>query len=266
MTRRWYHEVSEEWMRRRHDVLTATDIVRLYPEYKRYLKLDPGTLMPGFAALWAEKMTDADVDTVSIGDAARGHIFEPYAVEAWNAQVKHQMYHWDDVVICNNGVGFSPDAMDVERKGQRARFDVDGMMLVDQDGVMQDAPAAVLEIKSYAPAHHMKCCMTPKLEQAEMLQVAVPFVVLPNLVQACLVFFCPGAPVSMKAFAYTRKDLEKQIEIVEGMAKLFEETAVECTEFANANGQLDAMCTVDEIWTNYLSQQEAESGGFVLRR
>ena len=181
MTRRWYHEVSEDWLRQRQNVLTATDVVRLYPEYKRYLKSDPGTVMPGFAALWAEKMSDVELDTSSVGEAARGHVFEPWAVDAWNKQVSHKMYHWDDVIICNDGVGFSPDAMDVEYHGSSARMDVNGMTMIGTDGVMQDCPGAVLEIKSYAPHHHMKCCMKPKLEQDELLQVAVPFVVFPHL-------------------------------------------------------------------------------------
>lgn len=257
MSKRWYHEVSEDWMRQRQLVLTATDIAKLLPEYKRMQKKqsDPGTIIPGFAALWAEKATGYEPDTSSVGKAARGHIFEPWAVEAWNRQVKHQMYHWDDVVICNGGVGFSPDAMDVECKATTARMDVMDNLMVDQHGVMQECPGAIVEIKSYAPAHHMKCCLKDKFEQDELLQVAVPFVVFPHLVQACLVFFCPEAPISMKAFAYTRKDLATQIEVIEDIAKVYRDNAELCMKFAAANDQLEAGCTEQEIWEDFLQSQ-----------
>ena len=80
----WYHEVSEDWLKARKNFLTATDIVGLIPEYKRYKKNGKAGIPPAFAALWEKKHSDIAVDPRSYKDAARGHILEPYAVYTYN--------------------------------------------------------------------------------------------------------------------------------------------------------------------------------------
>lgn len=114
MARRWYHEVSAEWLKARQAVLTATDVAGLLPEYKRYLKAgSPDVPTPGFSALWCKKHSDVYLDTGSSDAAARGHIMEPYAIDSWNQQANPTFYHWDDCIICNKMFGFSPDGMTV---------------------------------------------------------------------------------------------------------------------------------------------------------
>lgn len=253
--RKWYHEVSTEWLVERRSVITATEISKLIPELKRFKKAGGTGIAPGFAALWAEKMTDTEPDPSAFGPAARGHICEPWAVKAWNAQHERQMNHWDDVLIKRDGVGFSPDALDVPCLIDTVSFTVDdgeGLGMTSQDGLRQDAPWELLEIKSYDPGHHMKCCLKDRMEQDELMQIAVPFIVCPTMKKAHLIFFCPDAPISMKEFVYTRDDLKDLISIAEEVIACWNETCVLCTEFASANQELQALCSDDEIWAGYL--------------
>ena len=171
--RRWHHEVSAEWLEHRQQVLTATDVVNLLPEYKRYVKAgEPeDKLFPGFAALWCSKHSKGYLDTESQAAAARGHVMEPYAVTAWNKQAKPEFHHWDDCIITKGLCGFSPDATTVEQpKGivQMSHF-----FLSDLDEIM--------EVKSYLPDHHMKCFVEDRMEHREIMQVAMAFKILDQL-------------------------------------------------------------------------------------
>ena len=79
MARRvWHHEVDPDWLEARRHALTATDIVNLLPEYKRWVKAkDPDALPPGFSALWCQKATEGFDEVDSWNAAARGHVMEP---------------------------------------------------------------------------------------------------------------------------------------------------------------------------------------------
>ena len=238
----WYHEVSKDWLEARRYYLTATEISKLVPEYKRSLKADPDAIMPGFAALWAEKNAVAELDPASYGHAARGHWMESYAVDSWNQQREEQMHHWDDCIIVNGKVGFSPDAMDIAQEGTGVE------MLAHR----VDAKAT-MEIKSYEPAHHMKCCIKDRMEHDELIQLAVAFHVIEKLEHAYLVFFCPGAPISMKAFEYERKDLKEQLELVGKIVERYAKTVKQCEEL-----QIDmaAKYTEKEIYNAMVEEVE----------
>lgn len=221
MGRRWQHQVSSEWLEARKDVLTATEIKGLIPEMKRIKKkpLKAGEISPAFAALWSEKHTETqpDVDSPS-SDAARGHIMEPYAVESWNnEEPDKKLYHWDDCVIKANKVGFSPDAMDIEQP-------------VGPVSLMAKSvkPKAIMEIKSYNPAHHIKCILKDKLELDEVWQIAVAFYVLPSLETAYLTFYCPDNPVSMHVFEYSRAELQDKMNMITEIVREYERTEFEC--------------------------------------
>lgn len=251
----WYHEVSTEWLKARRFVITATEVSKLVPAYKRFQKAgDPDALAPEFAALWAEKHSDGDPDPSSYGPAARGHICEPWAVRAWNLQnTNRPFYHWDDCIIARNGVGFSPDAADVPQLLSAPIVSVDAFDLISSDDEKgQRAPREILEIKSYDAAHHMKCCIKDRSKHDELMQLAVPFIVCPTIDKATLVFFNPNAPVQMKAFTYTRDDLKEQIRMAELIIMQWERTCRQCEEIA-AEDSMSAMCTEDEIYDEFLS-------------
>lgn len=282
MIKKWYHEVDSEWLKARKSVITATEISKLVPEYKRTLKDKSGMISSGFAALWAEKMTDTEPDPSAVGAAARGHICEPWAVKAWNMQMNDNMYHWDDALIRRNGVGFSPDALNIPQTISSVVLNVqnritatsddavvEDKILVAPDGTYIDAPVSLLEIKSYDPAHHMKCCIKDKLDQDEMMQIAVPFIVCPTIQKATLIFFCPGAPIEVKAFTYTREDLLDKIDLANKIIEKWEETCECCARSYLDAHNLQALCTEEEIYQDYLvsnMQDNSVDNVFLLRK
>ena len=228
----WYHEVNKDWLTARKLYLTATDISKLVPAYKRSLKMDDDVIVPEFAALWAEKNTISEADPKSFAAAARGHWMEPFAIDSWNQQREETMFHWDDAIIVKGRVGFSPDAMNELQSLDAVE------LLATQDGLLSGwgdtipLPTSILEIKSYEPAHHMKSCIKDAMDQDELVQLAVAFHVLDSLEKAYLVFFCPGAPISMKAFEYTREDLKVEIELVNKIVELYTKTIKQCEELS----------------------------------
>ena len=244
MGRRWQHQVSAEWLMARKDVLTATEIKGLVPEMKRIKKkpLKDGEVSPVFAALWSEKHTDKapDVDSPS-SDAARGHILEPYAVETWNhVWPDLKMYHWDDCVIKAKKVGFSPDAMDVEQISD-----------VVELKASQVKPTMIMEIKSYNPAHHIKCILKDKMELDEIWQIAVAFYVLPSLKTAWLAFYCPDNPIPLKVFSYKREELQIKMNMITDIIREYERTEKECKRIA-AYSQYPNLYTENQIWQEYI--------------
>lgn len=257
MRRRWEHDVSAAWLKARKQVITATDIAKLMPEIRKARK-NPDASLPGFFALWAEKSTPEEIDTSSpSSDAARGHVMEPWAVESWNAQRPEQYFHWDDAIVVRNGVGFSPDAMDIAQLLPGPVFSTSntgGVYGRKNDPV--GTPSSIMEIKSYGPAHHMKCVIKDRMKHDELMQVAVAFYVLPRLQTAKLLFFCPGCPVSMHAEEYSRADLEELIDTVEEARKLWLKTQDTCRKLTS---DLHAICTEDDVWNAYVKEQEAKS-------
>ena len=259
----WKHDVSEAWLQARRNVLTATEISKLLPELKRGAK-KPGEISLGFAAIWAEKHSDMPLDTGSIGPAARGHIMEPWVVDAYNEQVTagERFNHWDDCVIVNDLVGFSPDAMDQVQRGNHPKLKVspDGNKMQAENLVYQ-SPKRIMEIKCYEPANHMKACITPKMEHKELMQIAVAFHVLPKLQEAKLCFCCPGAPIPMFIEEYTRDDLKEQLGLIKQVVAKYVETAIQCNELSRG---YKVSFTEADVYREYMADLiEAEGHGTI---
>ena len=223
MTKLWKHEVDPEWLKARHDVLTASEIIKMLPEYKRCLK-KPGDVSLGFVALAYDKLTKREPDPTSVAAAARGHIMEPYAIEEWNAWWPDcEMYHWDDIIIKRNGLGFSPDGLNVPQyydMGVSLSWSDKNKCLVQQNTTFEP-PDKMLEVKCYEPKQHAKAILTDAKEADERWQVATALMVVPSLKQAFVMWYCPDSPVPMFYKAYERKDLEEEIEIITNMVKMF---------------------------------------------
>jgi len=267
MSRRWYHEVSAEWLKARQTVLTATDISSLQAEYKRYLKAgSPDKLMPGFAAMWCQKHSDTRLDTSSVEAAARGHAMEPWTVKSWNQQATPIFYHWDDCIICADKLGFSPDAMNIPQFTSDTKMEVttDGKFIVGADGMKYDSPTEIMEIKCYEPSQHMKAIIEDKMEHKELMQIAMAFCVLPELEIARLVWFCPGAPVSMFMEKYTRDDLHDQIRWIMEIAEFYIRQSDKCNEFMMKASSLEAKCTEEEVYMDYVAEQYKDNV-FILK-
>ena len=237
----WQHQVSRDWLKARQQYLTAGDVGKLYPQAKKWKKGDP--LPPNFIGLWFEKHMDSELDPMSYGPAARGHLMEPYAIEDFNMQHSDKLYHWDDVCIHNGVLSFSPDALDIQQPITPS---------VDLD--YRDVPALISgEIKSYQAYHHGQCVLKARENQEELMQVAMSMRVLLDLDKAYLIHYCPGAPLSMRVDEYTRRDfiqwgffdkinlVKKVWEVtIETIPKLLEEMA----------NQPKAMHSEEQVWLN----------------
>ena len=152
MAEGWRHEASLEWLDARRSVLTASEIVKLQPALRKYRKevaADPAYLPPAFVAMWARKNTEL-------------------AVKDFNAELESPfLYHWDDCVVKNGVIGFSPDALDVPQPPNGEPECSVGMGgLQFEDGVVP-LPVEGMEIKSYEPGHHMECVIRPRMQAEE---------------------------------------------------------------------------------------------------
>ena len=260
MAEGWRHEASLEWLDARRSVLTASEIVKLQPALRKYRKevaADPAYLPPAFVAMWARKNTELAVDmgdSVSWSWAARGHIMEPYAVKDFNSALGAPfMYHWDDCVVKNGVIGFSPDALDVPQPPNGEPECSVGMGgLQFEDGVVP-LPVEGMEIKSYEPGHHMECVIRPRMQAEELMQLAVAMHVLPSLKVMHLVFYCPGAPVPMWVNSYSRKDLAAQIRLVEETRDVYVNTAMQVA--AKFKPTFETSVTDADVYAEWIKQE-----------
>lgn len=240
----WVHQVSQGWLHARREVLTATDIIGLKPGLRpaTEAQLAGDELIPHFAALWGVKHSYQELDPMSYGAAARGHCCEPFAVKDFNSMDgnRQEMFHWDDCIIVNDGVGFSPDALNIMQLTNDVKLAVNKGKLQNYD-VM---PTALLEIKSYGIEPHMKALAKTSKNLDERWQIAVAMTVLPTLTEGYLLHYNPSTAYSMIVHHYTRDDLTKEFETIQKIISLWHST---CRWF-NSHTIQSCNTTEDEIW------------------
>lgn len=256
----WRHEVSTEWLKARRNVITATELVGLKAGFTKLTKAQKaGTqVAPAFAALWGQKHSMMDPDPKSYGAAARGHILEPYAVQDYSIMNKRKWHHWDDCIICNNGVGFSPDAMDIEQVHNDVMFNVSKGIMKSDDGMhaYTNMPTSILEIKSYGIENHMKNIVTPKNQLKERYQIAVAMMVIPTLKEGRLIQYCPQLDEwSMFEKVYTREDLEDEIAEMSEILDVWNKT---CMWFNSNQSEMEASTTEADIYQEYIASLPPE--------
>lgn len=208
---RWQHEVSADWLRARNKYLTATDIVKLWPSAKKW---EPGKPYPApFVGLWFEKHSACDPNPVSFDSAARGHCMEPFAVLDANRIYQKNFHHWDDVIVTHGSVGFSPDAMDIPQP----------VLPVEEpwDSKVFDGAREIMEVKCFLPYHHGQCVVNG-MEEEQLMQVAMAFVVLPQLDTAHVLYYCPGAFIDVEKYVVSRVDAKPFIERIEKVVEIWE--------------------------------------------
>ena len=204
---KWEHKCSLEWLKDRQRYITASDIKKLLPVTKTG---KPRTVsIADYISVMASKMVRlTEEDCMSYGAAARGHIMEPYAIEALNnmlaATTGEVFYWWDDKVVSlpKRKLAFSPDAMNVPMTNN------------------YEAPSALAEVKSYSDQKHLTTAYTPKDQIEERWQIASAMALLENIDHAYLVLFNPRMKFR-KTFVirYDRGELEDEIEIVRMVEK-----------------------------------------------
>lgn len=201
----WKHKCDLDWLKKRQKYLTASDIKSLIPLTKtgRPRKVDDIDRLK----LLAKKQVElTDDDCWSYGAAARGHLLEPYAIDALNdwfinrGATRQMFFHWDDELITLYGrdIAFSPDAMDIPQ--------------LHNNGTM---PTMIAEVKCYSPDRHITTAFTEKSQIEERWQIATAMALLDSIETAYLVLFNPSMKQNkLFIIRYTRDDLKKEIETI----------------------------------------------------
>lgn len=248
----WMHVSSEGWLLAREAALGASDIQELLKS-KEFSKNGKESFMTKAVGIWGDKHSKAPVVAVSYGPAARGHIMEPHAVAEYNNNRPAsavEMYHWDDVfIVGDNGLGFSPDAMDIE-------MPVDCSVELDASDVK---PKEILEIKSYGSKNHVpKFLNQDKMKLQERYQVATAMYVCPSIEIGHLMFFDPGRDkFSMIWFDYTRSELAEELDTIGKVMEKYKEAADEIEATADFNHKALLM-TEQEIFTEHINERIGE--------
>lgn len=215
MHREWKHDVSADWLITRRYFLCASDIRNLLADYKR-IKEGKIELMQAqqFAKVYGSKQV-TEVDTSSYGPMARGHIMEPYAVDEYNTWRGTDFHWWDDKIITNFSLGFSPDALDIPPVPgvQAIMRETDGKLATAAG--MVDAPTAMLEIKSYEAGNHYQRKMAFAAGQPleERWQIACGMAVCNTIEEGTVLFYAPQCD-DMFEVTYLKDHLEKEIETI----------------------------------------------------
>lgn len=210
----WFHRVDPDWLSTRKLFLCASDISKLIPITAT--GRPRSNMTEAHLKVWAEKQSNTlDSDTISRGAMARGHVLEPYAIEAFNELnlIPEKLYHWDDKIIHDkrSEVSCSPDATDIP-------------MQEDMPVLLNSLNARVLgEVKSYSASAHYSAGFADKMELEERWQIAVAFKVMPSLEKAVLIFYNPNTAHPIFYFIYERNDLLDELKMIDAATKTYYE-------------------------------------------
>lgn len=196
----WKHKCDLDWLRERQKYLTASEIRKLLPVTATGRKRNV-TDLDRLKVLSGKMVELTEEDTWSYGAAARGHLLEPYAIDALNHHMvkiasDEKFWWWDDKLVSVPGraIAFSPDAMNVP--------------MTDN----YEAPSAIAEVKSYSAEKHLALAYTPKEKIEERWQIATAMALLSNIDHACLVLFNPKMRErSVFVLEFNRWELEDEI-------------------------------------------------------
>lgn len=203
---KWEHKCDIDWLRSRQRYLTASDIKSLLPVTKTGRKRE--VTDAEYLKVMASKMVSiTEEDCMSYGAMARGHIMEPYAIDALNLilvemqgkEDAERFYWWDDLLVARRGraIAFSPDAMDVPMGDQTL------------------VPHAIAEVKSYDATRHLLTAYTPKDQIEERWQIATAMALCDSIDHAYLVLFNPKMKYR-KTFVirFDRDELKDEIDMI----------------------------------------------------
>ena len=250
----WQHSVSADWMKARRSVLTASEIASCVSQLKRRTKAQQAgeVIFPAFASLWLEKQSNSEPDLSSFKAAARGHVAEPYAVSDFNRATELHMFHWDDVIIKANNIGWSPDATNVSQDYPGAELlsvtEKSGTRLISPDGRFSImGPTEMLEVKSYEPKAHMKRMLTDKMKLDERWQVAVAMWVVPSLQRGYLEFYSLETEYTF-AHKYEREELEEELRLITEVDWMWTKNVELINEQFDIN-ELDCLPWIQRTWS-----------------
>lgn len=197
-------------MMARKKLLTASQIESLVSYTSTGRKRSESSINDAAIKIFADMMSN-EIDIVSKGAAARGHIMEPWAARQIRA------HHWDDIVISNNklGLGWSPDgSIDLPQPhyGSSGPFDIDCISVPMKHGI---------EIKCYSPQRHYEVMLQKPKDRKEKWQIATAFATVSTMEKMTLVLCNPNTQDSFYTHTYLREDLDEEIAEVESVAEDF---------------------------------------------
>ena len=204
----WYHKVDRRWMEARAKYLNASAIKEMLPVTETGRKRSQAQREAAMMKAWSHHLqTHIPEEALeSRGAAARGHILEPFALNEYQRCTgESSVYHWDDVVIHDKYIGWSPDGMSIPQvKDYGCSWDVDerGRLCAE----------TIFEVKSYSIEKHVA-----KLHEGvheERWQLAVGMYLQPQTQRAVLIFFNPDCSCGLAYNVYKRSDLEEEIEMI----------------------------------------------------
>lgn len=225
----WRHVVDKEWMMARTHYLTASSIKNILPVTETGRKRSQAQIEANMMKVAANLMTASisNEDCVSTGMAARGHLLEPIAIEEANKVANLGLYHWDDIILVKDLLGWSPDAMSIPQTEKIALYDI------ELHGA--PCPVSIGEVKSYGIEKHIASVYMDKEDCSERWQLAVGMALLKNCQRANLIFFNPDSTIRLAIKTYSRKDLEEEIQMVEEAETLFKKFVKDLPYFEEKN-------------------------------
>lgn len=252
----WTHEVSARWLAARRNYLTASEVVRLLPQYRKVK--GQGVAPLAFLQLAASKLSRVPDSTQSPSQAAaRGHFMEKYALREFSSiEETPNLFHWDDTIIVNGCLGYSPDALDVRQTQVPC--------LVGEDLI--NKPTKIGEIKSYQPDQHVKRFYTERLKLDERWQIAMAMAVSETIDIGYLIFFCP--PLDNIFYrTFTRNELAEEIGVCMEMGDLFDSAmATVRKDMAGrheANSYDQLAYTENRIYREFVMEEALKGGSLV---
>lgn len=249
----WRHVVNKDWMIARTRYLTASSIKNILPITETGRKRSQAQIEANMMKVAANLMTTSipNEDCVSTGMAARGHLLEPIAIEEANKAANLGLYHWDDIILTKNFLGWSPDAMSIPQTKKVALYNI------ELHGA--PCPSSIGEVKSYGMEKHIASVYTDKEDCPERWQLAVGMALLENCQFANLIFFNPDSNIRLAIKTYSRKDLEKEIEMVKEAETSFKEFLKHLPFFEEKNDFYEINSEIaknSDYYMNLLMQEE----------
>lgn len=242
----WRHEVDPRWMKARKKLLTASQIESLVPYTNTGRKRSESSINDATIKIFADMMS-REIDIVSKGAAARGHIMEPWAARQILA------YHWDDIVIYNGelGLGWSPDgSIDM----QQPHYDSPGPFDIDCNSVSMRHG---IEIKCYSPQRHYEVMLQEPKDRKEKWQIATAFATVPTLKKMTLVLCNPNTNDEFYTHLYLREDLDEEIAVVESVAEDFWNRFNRLRNSVDSLSVSGCLFTEDDVWEDWHARNMA---------
>lgn len=228
----WKHKINKDWLMARTHYLTASSIKSILPITETGRKRSQAQIEANMLKVASNMMTAfiPDDDCVSTGAAARGHLLEPIAIQEANNAKDFGLYHWDDIILVKDLLGWSPDAMSIPQNGWTKES-----CIYDIEKQGAPCPASIGEVKSYLMERHIASVYTAKEECPERWQLAVGMALLKNCQYANLIFFNPDSTVRLAVKTYSRQDLEEEIGMIKEAEESFKEFLKNLPEIEEKN-------------------------------